>query len=154
MSTLEKYIKTGKSAYRVEAQRVANEITNKMKKLPPPSGKPLTSFPADFSPKVEAQYAAANRGASIAAAGSYQGKPNTSTNIPKLVDEFTKFAKMTASRSGREISKYEKKLISILKGKVTGTDIEKKRLIEQAQKEAKRLLDFFENNKLYNRYEQ
>lgn len=61
MSTLDKYLETGKDVYRARAQKVADEITHKFKALPASSGKPLTSFPADFSPKVESQYAAANR---------------------------------------------------------------------------------------------
>jgi len=153
MSTLEKYIQTGSKQYKQAAAKVADELANKVMKLSPPSWKPLTGFAPDFSPKVEQQYAAANRGASIANAGSYQWKPNTSKKIPALSTEFKNFIETTAKRSGREVSKYEKKLLSILKWRTTGSPSEKKRILEKAQKEAKKLLDFFEKNKLYNRYE-
>jgi hypothetical protein len=44
MSTLQKYIKTGKDAYKFRAQQVADEIANAVKSLPAPSGNPLTKM--------------------------------------------------------------------------------------------------------------
>ena len=153
MSTLEKYIQTGSKQYKQSATRVANELANRVMKLSPPSGKPLTSFPADFSPKAEAQYAAANRGASIANSWAYQGTPNTSTKIPKFSDEFKNFIETTAKRSGRDVSRYEKKLLALLKKKTAGLSPDQLSAIKAAEKKAKQLIDFFERNKLYNRYE-